>query len=42
MGNYKKTGGYRQNVIGCRLVLTNKYGPNGQIERHKTGLIAKR
>lgn len=35
----KRTQG--QNVIGCRLVLTNKYRPDGQIERHKARLVAK-
>jgi len=30
-----------QNVIGSRLVLTNKYNPDGFIERRKARVVAK-
>jgi len=30
-----------QNIIGSRLVLTNKYGPNGSIQRRKARIVAK-
>jgi len=31
----------KQNVVGCRFVLTNKYRSDGQIERYKARLVAK-
>src|SRR5436190_17785546 len=30
-----------QNVIGGRLVLTNKYSPDGSIQRQKARIVAK-
>lgn len=30
-----------QNVIGCRIVLRNKYDPKGLVERRKARLVAK-
>uniref|UniRef100_W8B6G9 Retrovirus-related Pol polyprotein from transposon TNT 1-94 n=1 Tax=Ceratitis capitata TaxID=7213 RepID=W8B6G9_CERCA len=30
-----------KNIVGCRFVLTNKYGPDGNIERRKARLVAK-
>lgn len=30
-----------RNVIGCKLILTNKYKANGEIERRKARLVAK-
>ncbi|XP_033222637.1 uncharacterized mitochondrial protein AtMg00820-like [Belonocnema kinseyi] len=29
-------------IISCRIVLRNKYGPSGEIERRKARLVAKR
>lgn len=31
----------RQNIVGSRLVLTNKYKPDGSIERRKARIVAK-
>ena len=30
-----------KNIIGCRIVLTNKYKNDGTIERRKARLVAK-
>lgn len=30
-----------QRIIGCRLVLTNKHGPDGNVEKRKARLVAK-